>query len=235
MIQRKTGSTNTELWAKNPRIWEKGEERRETYRWERGYRSGQLLPGSRIRQAASAAAAAGRPRRLRVCRAGASPRDSGRRRRERGFVPDLMRWGFVPGRKGGGKVRMGQFSIRTRLRGRRAGAWRRRGRARRAGAGRGGGGAAEWRRRRECGCVRREWVRVCVRVGHLAGGGGRDFAECQITALGKDTTALPSALIWHSAKPLPLCRVPCWQHSAKPGFHFKIFQFKIYLNIFLWF
>jgi len=74
---------------------------------------------------------------------------------------------------------------------------------------------------------------ACVRVGHLAGGGGRNFAECQITALGKDTTALPSALIWHSAKPLPLCRVPCWQHSAKPGFHFKILQFKIYLNIFL--
>jgi len=74
---------------------------------------------------------------------------------------------------------------------------------------------------------------ACVQVGHLAGGGGRNFAECQITALGKDTTALPSALIWHSAKPLPLCRVPCWQHSAKPGFHFKILQFKIYLNIFL--
>jgi hypothetical protein len=151
MIQRKTGSTNTELWAKNPRIWEKGEERRETYRWERGYRSGQPLPGSRIRQAASAAAAAGRPRRLRVCRAGASPRDSGRRRRERGFVPDLMRWGFVPGRKGGGKVRMGQFSIRTRLRGRRAGAWRRR---------RGGVEAAAWVR------VCAAWVsaRVCGSV-----------------------------------------------------------------------
>ena len=74
---------------------------------------------------------------------------------------------------------------------------------------------------------------ACVRVGHLAGGGGRNFAECQITVLGNDTTALPSAVIWHSAKPLPLCRVPCWQHSAKPGFHFKILQFKIYLNIFL--
>ena len=149
MIQRKTGSTNTELWAKNPRIWEKGEERRETYRWERGYRSGQPLPGSRIRQAASAAAAAGRPRRLRVCRAGASPRDSGRRRRERGFVPDLMRWGFVPGRKGGGKVRgveaAGQCAAR------RGGAWRRR---------RGGLEAAAWVR------VCAAWVsaRVCGSV-----------------------------------------------------------------------
>ena len=209
MIQRKTGSTNTELWAKNPRIWEKGEERRETYRWEQGYRSGQPLPGSRIRQAASAAAAAGRPRRLRVCRAGASPRDSGRRRRERGFVPDLMRWGFVPGRKGGGKVRMGQFSIRTRLRGRRAGAWRRQGRALRAGAGRGGGGAAEWRRRREYGCVRREWVRVCAgrslswgrgqKLCRVPDHGTRQrhdrFAEYRDLALGKAATALPSAML----------------------------------------
>jgi len=59
------------------------------------------------------------------------------------------------------------------------------------------------------------------------------FAECPDLALGKAATSLPSALIWHSAKTLPLCRVPYWQHSAKPGFHFKILQFKIYLNIFL--
>ena len=36
---------------------------------------------------------------------------------------------------------------------------------------------------------------ACVQVGHLAGGGGRNFAECQITALGKAATALPSAML----------------------------------------